>query len=357
MRKLVQAAALLSAIYGLATAIFLLARLWVGETTLVSLINRYLPLVLLPAPFLLLICLRRPRRALFLLPATVVCLVSYGPLFLPHPALILPDTVRLKVLAFNLGAIDGDALPLAGVIRAAGADVVALQELSASAAAQIGTALKDEYPYQALQARKAGYDGHGVLSRYPLLNAYSYPYHLPDRLRLQRVQINLWGHSLLLYNAHLQPVTESWRSPDVSIQRDQLQVVLAEISQAVSPRILVGDMNFSDQSQHYQQVIGAGFNDAWRAVGWGMGFTNPVWSPVTVPDGPGWLQRVPAHRRIDYIFYDSAWSAVTAHVEWDSGGSDHYSLYAELSLSGSETTAGNTQARASGNMPLNPTNP
>ncbi|MBZ0297332.1 MAG: endonuclease/exonuclease/phosphatase family protein [Anaerolineae bacterium] len=359
MRKLAQAAATVLLIaYGLTTTIFLVVRPLIGETTIVALLNRYFPLVLLLALPLLLICLwgRWSRLALLILPAAIVCLTSYAPLFLPRPTVVPSNAARLSVLTFNLGAIEAEAAPLAEVIRSAGADVVALQELSSTAASIIGPTLKDEYPYQALQPRQAVYDGHGVLSRYPLINAYSYPYQ-PARLRLQRVQINFHGRSLLLFNTHLQPVTESWRSPDVSIQRDQLDYLLDEMARSSGPRILVGDFNFNDQSSHYRQIINAGFNDAWRAVGWGMGFTNPVWSRLTVPDGPDWLQVIPVNRRIDFIFYDAAGTAESARVGSDSGGSDHYSLYSSLSLSGSETMAGNTQASASGNTPLNPTNP
>ncbi len=268
---------------------------------------------------------------LLLLPALAVFLLSYAPLYLPRPLNIPPNAPHLSVMTYNLGAIKTQTAPLIDVIRAMEADVVALQELSATAAPHIAAALAEVYPYQALNPHENGFDGHGILSRYPLHATYSYPYS-PMRLRLQRVMIEFEGNAITLYNAHPQPITESWRAPDVLIQRQQIAYLVEEASKQASPRLLLGDFNTNEQSSDYQGIIRAGFADAHYTAGWGMGFTNPVWSSITVPDAPAWLALIPVHRRIDFVFYDSAFTAIQSHVWPDAGGSDHYPVYAQLAL-------------------------
>ena len=342
-------------VYGVLLTLFLLLRPLTTEPTEIALINRYLPLTLLPAPLLLILLARLPRLAVWFIVPAALALTSYGGLFLPRSLPALPDAApRLSVATYNLAAIQTEIEPLAQVIRDLNADVVALQELSVPAAHFFSTHLLGHYPHQALQPHSEGYNGHGILSRYPLLSSRSYPYQ-PDRLRLQHVVVDFAGIPTALYNVHLQPITESWRMPDVGIQRGQLRYILAEAAADPHPRLLLGDFNTSDQTSDYGAIINAGFVDAYMEAGRGMGFTNPVWSRVTVPDAPEWLSWIPVHRRIDYVFHDAAWVTLAADVWPDSGGSDHYPL--AVSLSPSSVVMGNVQASASGNTPLKPTSP
>ena len=73
----------------------------------------------------------------------------------------------LVAMTYNIG--NGLARPvrLVALLRASGADVVGLQEVSDAQAAAIRRDLHDVFPHQALHP--AGVAGKGLLSRYPLL--------------------------------------------------------------------------------------------------------------------------------------------------------------------------------------------
>lgn len=331
--RLSQIFTLLAALYGGAISLFLLARLLFGEPTLLAIGSRYLPPLLLLAPFILLVCLllRKVRVALLCLPALIVLLVSYAPLYLPNAQSAPPDAPTFTVATYNLARLSDENSSTLDVIAVLDADVIALQELSIEAVAALEASLIADYPYQALSPHENGFDGHGLLSRYPILEEYSYPYE-PTRLRLQRVLIDLEGVPVVFYNAHPQPVTESWRPPDVMIQRQQIAYIIEQAATDDQPRILLGDFNTNDQSSDYQGVISAGYSDAFYTAGWGMGFTNPAWGQEAAPTAPEWLRWVPAHRRIDLIFYDEHFTALSAVVGAHTGGSDHYPVSAQLGL-------------------------
>ncbi len=338
-QRLSQIFTLLAGLYGGAISLFLLARLLFGEPTLLAIGNRYLPPLLLLAPLMLLACLllRKVRVALLCLPALIVLLVSYAPLYLPNAQIAPADAPTFTVATYNLARLSDENSSIISVIAALDADVIALQELSIEAAAALETHLIEAYPYQALSPHENGYDGHGLLSRYPILEEYSYPYE-PTRLRLQRVLIDLEGVPIIFYNAHPQPVTESWRPPDVMIQREQIAYIVQQAATDTQPRILLGDFNTNDQSSDYQGIIRAGYNDAFYVAGWGMGFTNPAWGQEAAPTAPDWLRWVPPHRRIDLIFYDQHFTVLSAEVAPATGGSDHYPVSAHLALIHSQTS-------------------
>lgn len=323
---------LLAAFYGGGICLFLLARWLIGEPTVIALGNRYLPLLLLIAPLVLLVCLllRRVRVALLCLPALVTLTISYAPLYLPN-APVDPAAPTFTVMTYNLARLSATNSTILSVLTALDADVIALQELHIAAAADIEAHLSESYPYQALTPHENGFDGHGLLSRYPILEAYSYPYQ-PLRLRLQRALLDVDGLLVVIYNIHTQPVTESWRPPDVMIQRGQIAYLLEQASAESQPRLLLGDFNTNDQTTDYQAILRAGYSDAFYTAGWGMGFTNPVWGQEAAPTAPEWLRWVPPHRRIDLIFHDASFAAANAFVGPETGGSDHLPVVAELAV-------------------------
>lgn len=326
--------ALLVALYGTGIILFLLARWLVGETIEVDIINRFVPLLLMPAPVLLVVCLlrRRVRLALLLVPAAWTFGVYFAPLFLPHPS-PPPDTPRLIVATYNLGARTDGFDGLIANIQAVDAAVIGLQEVGEEAAAHITEALADQYPYMALYPRSEPYAGTGLLSKLPVLEDDAYPYE-PDnlfgRLRLQRTQIDFEGVTITVFNFHAQPTTESWRPPNVMVRRQQVWQLVDEAETVVGPRLLLGDFNLNEQSIEYQRITEQ-FRDAFHEAGWGMGFTNPVWADLeTPPISPDILRMIPPHRRIDFVFYDDHFQAARAEVWPQAGGSDHLPLVAEL---------------------------
>lgn len=324
----------LAALYGSSSTLFLLGRWLVGETITVDIINRFVALLFLPALVLLPLCLllKRVRLALLMLPAAWTFGVYFAPLFLPNtsPPLNAP---RLTLATYNLGARTDGLEALIANISAVDADVIGLQEVSQQAAAQISQVLVEQYPYMALYPREQPSQGMGLLSKLPMVEAYAYPYQpggVYGRLRMQRAQIDFEGITITVFNFHAQPTTESWRAPDVMVRREQVWQLVDEAEQITGPRILLGDFNLNEQSLEYERITET-FRDAYHEAGWGMGFTGPVWADLEEPPiTPEILKLIPPHRRIDFVFYDTAFQAARADVWPESSGSDHLPLVAEL---------------------------
>ncbi len=323
---------LLVVIYGGALTSFLIARAIFGETTPIAIINRLLPTLLLPALILgpLTLLLHRVRIKLLLIPALWVLGSDHLPLFLPRPVPDI-DGLQLTVATYNLGARTDQLEALFANMLALDADVIGLQEVSPEAAVYIADNLSEIYPHQSVRTRFKPYYGTGILSRYPLVSAHIYDY-APQRRRMQWAQLDLDGTPITVFNFHAQPVTESWRSPDVMIRRNQVKFLVDEALAINGPRILLGDFNFNEQSEDYGLVT-FHFQDAWYAAGYGLGFTNPVWGNlVNPPISRELLALVPRHRRIDFVFYDDRFQATQATVWPDAGGSDHLPVVAALTF-------------------------
>jgi endonuclease/exonuclease/phosphatase family metal-dependent hydrolase len=319
-------------LYGLIVNTILVGRWLMGEITVVAVVNLHLALVLLPALalFPLALLMRRVRLALLLVPALWVTANAYLPLFIPRP---IPDVngPHFTIASYNLAARSDQLERLFDNLLALDTDVIGLQEVSQEAAVYIADHLSNAYPYQSVQTRFKPFYGTGILSRYPIVVEHIYAY-APTRLRLQWAQINIDGTPITVFNFHAQPVTESWRPPDVMIRRRQVMFMLDAALAINGPRVLVGDFNLTEQSPEYGQIT-AHFRDAWVAAGYGMGFTNPYWGDLSNPPiSREILALVPRHRRIDYVFYDDHFQATRAAVHPDPGGSDHLPVIAALVL-------------------------
>ncbi|HEX2622526.1 MAG TPA: endonuclease/exonuclease/phosphatase family protein, partial [Phototrophicaceae bacterium] len=214
---------------------------------------------------------------------------------------------------------------MAALIRDTGADVVALQEVSAAAADYFNQNLKDLYLYRAFHSSAdEPVIGQGILSRYPILNDdYWRNNQLPVRLGHQRVQLQIQGQTVNLYNTHpIHPIFKAGQIFNVDLRTTEIQSVLDRANQDIGAVIIVGDFNMADQSDDYQHITSQ-YADTFREVGWWMGFTFPDFlSPNAAPGGKFALPVRPVVR-LDYIFHNDALLPVQAQVWRTSGGSDH----------------------------------
>lgn len=308
--------------YGLNVTLFLVLQAVVGERwIIISLFNTFAHLLILPALILFPLCLllRRWRLAVLVLPPFWLFVVSYGGLFLPRAA-ANPGAGQLSLLTYNLLAAQKNSQPMATIIRAANADVVAVQELSLEAADYLKTQLSDLYPYQALHPQ-AYYAGQGIFSKYPLLDETYWQM----TQGFQRVVFETQGQRIVLYNAHTAFPFMSIRA--FGVQRDEeIRVLLARAEQETDAVILAGDFNLTDQAETYRQIT-ARFADAHQEIGWGMGFTFPDYTETD-----SHLSWLPPLSRLDYVFHDAAFQAVEARVWPTSGGSDHRPVLVRLVL-------------------------
>jgi len=321
--------------YGLNLTVFLVLRDLVGERwTLLALFNSFLHLMLIPPLVFMPLCLllRRRRLALTQLPAVLVFVVSYGPLFIPpsvRAAQISPEAVPIRVLTYNLKSEEDGFELLAGVIDEADADIVAMQEVGEGAANFLATEFADEYPYQAFHPQTGEpIPGQGVLSRYPILSDEYWRIYLGH----QRVTLDVAGTAVVVYNLHpVQPLVRD----GFDKRAEEISAGLERTTLETLPTLMVGDFNMSDQSDAYRQITSL-YADVWHKVGWGMGFIFPAGAPY-FRSIPGRMPSIPEPLvRIDYIFHDEAFQALEARVLPSSGGSDHRPLFARLALGASQ---------------------
>jgi len=316
--------------YGLSVAGFWLLRWLVGESwSLIALFNSFAHLLLIPALILMPLALLLRQRALIviLLPAPLIFLLNYAPVFMPRPA--RAEAGDLRLMTYNLKAQTDDLDPALSIIREVDADVVALQEVTDAMAARIETDLAEIYPYRAIHSQPGNsVVGQAVLSRYPLLTDEFWRVNLAA----QRVTFNIDGRVVALYNAHpMQPGGFAMRAEDISD-------ILARAENDTGPVVLAGDFNMSDQSEDYRRVASA-YHDAYRTAGWGMGFTFPADLPFfgsRMAQPPEVVRFFPPLVRLDYVFHNDHLETMSARVWPESGGSDHLPVVVTLAFAEAE---------------------
>jgi len=284
----------------------------------------YAPLVLLVP----LAVVSRARVAMAALAAVgAVFLVVYLPFLLPRPGAAPAPTGRpITAMTFNLGPDVSQPAGLAAAIDAAGADVVALEELYPAAAQAFAVGLAGRYPYRLLPSEPGS---NGLLSRYPILEREVFRPAGVGRAAL-RASLQLDGSVAQVYVLHPEPPVIALR-PRPGVVRPtlvaahleaQLADVVARASSAPGPVLVMGDLNMSDQSRPYV-VMRSAMHDAFAEAGWGLGFTFPVNRRLGGLSLPGPLVR------IDYIWFNDALYALEARVGCQ-GGSDHCYVLARL---------------------------
>lgn len=325
----------LFALYGLLLCLMLLMRyLRTGHSVPISAINVSITVLLMPVLmfFPIALLLRRWIAAALLAPPFIVFMVAYLPLFLPRPIATPPeDAPRLTLLTYNLHAEKTILSPMFDVVDQADADIVAFQEMSPEAGAMFGNMPADQYRYSAMFPAPDGnpYHGRGLLSRFPITEAYSWPVEYPIPARLMRAVVDVNGTPVVIYNFHAPPSTPIFGQPlDFHPRRQQIEDVLDMIAGENGALLWMGDFNTTDMDSNYPKIV-ARLQDTYREVGWGMGFTNPDWSHPQSQEG---LPFIPIHQRPDYIFHNNHFLPIEAHVWPTSGGSDHRAVLATLAL-------------------------
>ncbi|MBX3143122.1 MAG: endonuclease/exonuclease/phosphatase family protein [Trueperaceae bacterium] len=288
-----------------------------------------------PVPIVLLAALltRRWGLAVAALVPLIVGAMVFGQLLVPRSLKVQqvdPSAPRLSVMTFNVHAHNDAPDALVASILAAGADIVALQELSPSMTERVRNALRDEYPHFMIAAQVDS-SGNGILSRYPfeqLTRAQGWS----DTRSPHGVMVHLpWG-DLVLFNNHNTSTSRSlgdWPTEIAESMRQRERVSESLVAFAAAspvPVIAVGDFNTTERSSAYDSMT-QGFDDAWREAGFGFGHTFPGGPLAPTPFGftpPPWLLR------IDYVFFTRELTALDARIgPWD-GTSDHRPVVAVL---------------------------
>lgn len=217
------------------------------------------------------------------------------------------------------GVIKLDAI--ANVIKKSGADIVALQELDSATARsgnvyqlrELAQKLNMHYYFGRAIPHDGGSYGVGILSRYPLSDASTYP--LP---KLENVQSE--DRVLALVKVHLSSnKTILFGSTHLDVNREENRLIQVEkiiqLTTGKEPVIIAGDFNARPESGSVQQM---------QTVFKNASNKNEPTIPVINPN-----------RKIDFIFYANTNNFILKEdkvMTEASYESDHLPLWADLEI-------------------------
>ncbi len=249
--------------------------------------------------------------------AGLVCLVMaalVGPRALPGEV-APPQGPRLRVLSANLlvGSVPGEAL--VRLVRDLRPDVLALQELTPTAAEALRDAgLHELLPHQAREARP-GVGGSGIYSRFPVNQREVIDFGGFAQLR---ATVEAPGRNVDVVSVH--PCAPA-RADKYRCWADGLAALPPADGDA---RVLMGDFNATLDHARMRALLATGYRDAADATGDGLATTWPVisWRFHGVP--------IPSVT-LDHVLAGGGTRvhAFSTHVL---PGTDHRAVFADLTL-------------------------
>lgn len=309
--------------YAIVTVLLLVLWLARVESPVTQLLDLATFWATLPAVGLVVVAVlvRDGRSAVLLAVPALTWVWCYGGAFLPSsPPDLAPD---LRVVSFNtFVGVEGSAHVVA-LAEETEADVLLLQEVFGDRERELSTALGRRYPHWQVD-RSPGVGAVVVASRHPIVDVI--PINDPDgpSRSTSVVTLDVDGRRVQVASVHLispcpvcgTSVLERLELED-DVRRAEVGAVLAALDPRV-PAIVGGDLNSTDRSTAYRQLVAAGFDDAQRDAGRGMGFT---WPANAI--GPSLL-------RIDWVLVRDL-VAVDAWVG-DGRGSDHRPVVVDVAF-------------------------
>ncbi len=198
----------------------------------------------------------------------------------------------LVVYSANVYVGGADVRTVAAQVRAAGADVVLIQEATPPFARALRAELESEYPHIEEASRNGAY-GQLTLSRLPFVGERAhYPQGgLAERFELRpginaadpqiRVVVAFAGREVVVQNIHL---TSPGGVEAVAEQLEQARWLAEWGRQETRPAVMMGDFNCTPTSAHAGMIRRAGWRDAFMEAGRGRGATWPArgmlsWAP------------------------------------------------------------------------------
>jgi vancomycin resistance protein VanJ len=273
-----------------------------------SLTETFLPWFGLLIPVLLVLALvRRSATALIaiILP-TAVWLNLFGGLLLSDKTGTGGD---LTVATHNVNAENPDPSGTARDVAASGADVVALEELTASAVPTYAKALASTYKYHSVEGTV------GLWSKYPMSGIKAVDIKL-GWTRAMRATVATPEGQIAVYVAHLPSVRVKLEAGFTARQRDTSADALGEAiaAEPLKRKILLGDLNGTMNDRSLNAVT-AQMRSTQGAAGSGFGFSWPASFPMA---------------RIDQIMVQG----VEPVTSWTlpRTGSDHLPIAARVNL-------------------------
>jgi vancomycin resistance protein VanJ len=272
-----------------------------------SLLETFLPWLGLAIPLLLAAAvLRRSTTALIaLLLPSVIWLNLFGGLLTEKAS----SGGNLTVLTHNVNAENPDPDGTAKDVIAAGADVVALEELAESQAPRYARDLAAAYPYHSVQGTV------GLWSKYPLSGVRAVDIKM-GWTRAMRAAVSTPHGRIAVYVAHLPSVRVKFNAGFTAGQRDSAADALgrAIADETLHGVVLLGDLNGTMNDRALASVTSQ-MRSTQGAAGDGFGFSWPASFPMA---------------RIDQIMV----KGIEPKASWTlpETGSDHLPVAARLQV-------------------------
>ncbi|MGD6745837.1 endonuclease/exonuclease/phosphatase family protein [Streptomyces sp. BH106] len=215
----------------------------------------------------------------------------------------------LTVVTHNVNAENSDPAGTAKDVAASGAQVVALEEVTAQALPSYRDALAKAYPYHTVQGTV------GLWSKYPLSDTKAVDIKLGWKRALRATVATPQG-KVAVYVAHLPSVRVKLNSGFTASQRDKSADALGEAiaDEPIEKVVLLGDLNGTMNDRALNGVT-AQMRSTQGAAGSGFGFSWPAAFPMA---------------RIDQIMV----KGVEPVTSWTlpATGSDHLPIAARVDL-------------------------
>lgn len=301
----------------------------------VGLYESLLPLLLFPAPFLLIIALitRRWLALALTLPLIGAAVFWYVGLFIPRTTSPTMNERVLTVLTYNARTDLNTPDTLEAVLRDANADLVALQEINLP---ELTERLADTYPHTFAISDQM------ILSRHPLdTTDTAATWEQASHADAVRVIVTVGDTPIIFYNIHPKPPNVFGLLRGDLYYEEQARTagyeqLIPRLAEENGPVIIAGDFNTTDRGAPYRQLR-ATYRDTFAEVGWGFGFTFPqvrqTQQRLALQNRTGIdLSFLPASLRIDYVMHNAngirSLQAETLYI----GDSDHYPVKAWLGI-------------------------
>jgi endonuclease/exonuclease/phosphatase (EEP) superfamily protein YafD len=221
------------------------------------------------------------------------------------------DPVRLRVVSINVLYSNEAYSKVADFVQREQPDAVALSEMNARWRRAL-EGLDKIYPYH-YETIGAGGRGMTFWTRLPMKDVSVLPLGVSWDPAIQAT-LQVQGREVRLFAVHT-----SWpMTPASAARRNQQLERLAQQARAVSlPLVVVGDMNITPFSPHFQQLLSdGGLRSAAEGFGW-----QPTWPTFFMPAGI----------QIDQALVNSR-IAVERFSRGDRVGSDHLPIVVDLVL-------------------------
>ena len=311
--------------FGVCVLAGLVLRWWTGDQLFLSRYTAYfmpwLLIGLIPAMMWAALT-HRWRLALVVGACVILIFAAYVPLFLPRQVNPKPGTGEIRVLSFNTWSKNTHAARMAQVILQKQPDILLLQEIEPQIFKILIEQLRGLYPEG---SAFFSYDPRllqAVVSRYPLESSVSFK----KKGQAQKVVLLSPVGRITVFNVH--PLR---RGGWLRRYGELIALMEEDILPDDGPVILGGDFNITDQSQTFK-MINRRLHNAHLEAGCGFGFTYPSSALRLLGILP-----VPPLVRIDHIFFNDRFVALQAGTLKDSGGSDHYPVFAVLAPNNIDT--------------------